>query len=808
MHRHRSDAANSPADEPIVEEAESSLGEDEGVGGLSVGPNESRSMGCPEAGSASPIIPPAVPPSFAAANSASGRHKEEGARQRFGKFFFHSGTLSFCLRTALVCGLLVGFGTLAYFKFRTLTVGHVPLCYTSLILGGSLLGLVLLLLLIHLLVVFCHQHRLFYTWNFIHYVSELEKYIALMLSMVAYLVALSFNRVQSLTDHYLFGSPDLRYLFIKIAIGVLLTTGLLALKRHYITGLAMAFNYSNYRDRIRESLFADRVLNMLQKSRHTYKFRQKLAQQSTTGAGGSSSLTHRSTSPHRYSDVFTIIKSGRLADPDRTGGSVRSAMDLFGSPPSSTRRAEGSPPIVVPRASTPPPAPSPGHTTASPSFLQSPTTADDGGRPRVTTTPPGVPARSVASYLTESDKKRQFSEFFRLANQMIARFSNVTDYRLEIQSEAKRTSRKLYKYLKPGSREYLLGQDLSPFIEDPDEFCRAVSLIRKNAEGSYQSLSMSIDECSDYAFGAQDLCRAIDGILTELFVTAKSLQTIETALDKVDFFFTLLVGLIMVIVVAIVVGDAVKLLLAFSTMLSGAAFAFGTSAKNMFESMIFILVIHPFDVGDRVFVPLGTTMASVATTAATMSGVDALDNVVVAEMHLLSTVFERWDGVKLYVPNYILAGKPIFNIRRSGAILELQRIHIDFSTPVAKIEELRRRMEEYVKREQSDYTELVRVMIDSMENCNRINLNVIYQHTANWQDMDAQLARRSKMLSWIKETIEQLEISYMPPVQRVAIVPAALPPGARGGENLHLLTAGEISKLMDLAGRSHQPPPV
>lgn len=413
--------------------------------------------------------------------------------------------------------------------------------------------------------------------------------------------------------------------------------------------------------------------------------------------------------------------------------------------------------------------------------------------PMPTTTTAKTDKASVADYLTESDKKRQFADFFRLANKMIARFSNVAEYRTEIQFEAKKTADKLYKYLRQEDRDYLLGQDLLPYIEDMGEFCRAVSLIKRHAEGGCQGgCQLKQEDATKYAFRSQDLTRAIDGILTELYVTAKSLQTIETALDKVDFFFTMLVVLIMVVIVAVVMGNGSKLLLALSTMLSGAAFAFGTSARNMFESMIFLLVIHPFDVGDRVFIALGTTSPQIAATAATMSGVEALDNLIVVEMHLLSTVFERWDGVRLYVPNYVLAGKPIFNIRRSGPLMETQRLHIDFSTPVRKIEELRLRIEEFLRRETADYTDVNRVFIDSMENCNKININVLYQHKNNWQDMDQQLARRSKMVAFLKDTLEQMEISYLPPVQRVALI----------GADSSLISVAEQRRIKELSRRT------
>lgn len=707
-----------------------------------------------------------------------------GKIQRIGAFLFHSGIPAFCLRVLALCIVLGAFGSLIHILPNMPSPTMRVACHIALPLSLTLFFWVVALACIHIFVVFCHQNRLFYNWNFIHYLSELEKFVAIMICIFCILFALSFNKLQLMSEAFIFENTTARYFYIKLSLGVFLTTALLAVKRHYMTGLAVAFNYSNYKDRIQESLFADRMLNMLNKSKHTYKFRMKL--RANEQSDRKDDVGH---GKKRGLDFGSILRSNRydkssIAGTSRPQASVRSAMDIFTSQ-SSENDARS------PDSSREPVMPSSPATIISP--VQSPGPFSNEGRP---------PVRSVASYLTESDKKLQFSEFYRLANQIIARFSNVGDYRVEIQNEAKRVASKLYKYLLSQDRNYLTGQDLLPYIDDKVDFIRAVTLIKRNSEGSYQTVVMTLDECINYAFGSQDLLRAIDGILTELYVTAKSLQTIETALHKVDFFFTLLVGLFMVVIVAIVIGDAVKLLLALSTMLSGAAFAFGTSARNMFESMIFLLVIHPFDVGDRVFIPLGTTIPSVSTTVATMSGTEALDNLIVSEMHLLSTVFERWDGVKLYVPNYVLAGKPIYNIRRSGPTCELQRIHLDFSTPVSKIEELRRRVDEYVRKEQIDFTDISRIMIDSIENCNRINVNLIYQHSTNWQDMEIQLARRSKMLTFVKETLEQLEISYLPPIQRVAIVPAVR---VREDTHSNLITAGEINRLLEMAKSRNLP---
>jgi len=201
--------------------------------------------------------------------------------------------------------------------------------------------------------------------------------------------------------------------------------------------------------------------------------------------------------------------------------------------------------------------------------------------------------------------------------------------------------------------------------------------------------------------------------------------------------------------------------------------------------------------------------------------VDALDNLVIIEMHLLSTVFERWDGVRLYVPNYVLAGKPIFNVRRSGSLFEVQTLQVDLSTTVSQIEAFKKRLESFVRGDgSSDFMPVSRVIIEGIESCNRMNLAVVFQHAGNWQDMDAHLGRRSRMVSFLRDTVEALNITYLPPIQRVALVSSSsssqevdgrLGSGEiRGSPTLNAMhvSRGESLRISQLSGHSQNTLPL
>jgi small-conductance mechanosensitive channel len=59
--------------------------------------------------------------------------------------------------------------------------------------------------------------------------------------------------------------------------------------------------------------------------------------------------------------------------------------------------------------------------------------------------------------------------------------------------------------------------------------------------------------------------------------------------------------------------------------------------------------------------------------------------VVVEEMNIMTTVFLRYDNLKIYYPNSVLATKPIFNFYRSPDMGEGVDFSIHVATPVEKL---------------------------------------------------------------------------------------------------------------------------
>jgi small-conductance mechanosensitive channel len=79
-----------------------------------------------------------------------------------------------------------------------------------------------------------------------------------------------------------------------------------------------------------------------------------------------------------------------------------------------------------------------------------------------------------------------------------------------------------------------------------------------------------------------------------------SLNDTKTAVDELNNLASAIVLVVAIIVWLLVMGFLTTQVLVFiSSQLLLVVFVFGNTAKTIFEAIIFVFVMHPFDVGDR-----------------------------------------------------------------------------------------------------------------------------------------------------------------------------------------------------------------
>lgn len=218
-----------------------------------------------------------------------------------------------------------------------------------------------------------------------------------------------------------------------------------------------------------------------------------------------------------------------------------------------------------------------------------------------------------------------------------------------------------------------------------------------------------------------------------------SMRDIDSAVGRLD---DILTSVWWVVAVLIMVGllntQFEALIVGGGTFVLGLSWLIGATAQEIISSSIFLFVKHAYDVGDKV-------------------QIDA-DTYVVKEMALLSTVFQRTDGVIVQAPHTILNTKFIQNIRRSGPISEKILFDVDFGTTYEKIDALRARLLDFVQAERRDYQPSVDVTLQDFADQSKLQLKTEIRYKSNLQNGALASQRRTRFVCALKDAMHDLEI--------------------------------------------------
>ncbi|KAL9224226.1 hypothetical protein vseg_000286 [Gypsophila vaccaria] len=243
---------------------------------------------------------------------------------------------------------------------------------------------------------------------------------------------------------------------------------------------------------------------------------------------------------------------------------------------------------------------------------------------------------------------------------------------------------------------------------------------------------------------------------------AHSLNDTKTAVKQLNSIASGLIWVVVIIVWNLMMGFlTTKILVFITSQLLLVAFMFGDTVKAVFEAIIFVFIMHPFDVGDRCVV----------------------DDVqmVVEEMNILTTVFLKHDNEKIFYPNSVLLTKPISNFYRSPDMSDEVEFAVDFSTTVETIAALRARIKGYIESKPQYWRASHCVHVKDFLDMNTMTMSLLVNHTINFQNVGERRGRRSELVLELKKIFEDLGIRYhlLPQEIRVTYVShAALTPSS------------------------------
>ncbi|EST08796.1 Mechanosensitive ion channel MscS [Kalmanozyma brasiliensis GHG001] len=278
-------------------------------------------------------------------------------------------------------------------------------------------------------------------------------------------------------------------------------------------------------------------------------------------------------------------------------------------------------------------------------------------------------------------------------------------------AEAKRLARSLFVAFRgTNRRSYLIPSDFEPAYPDPEDAKDAFSVFDRDGNGDVSQ---------------SELKNTVMQVYKERRFLSRSMQDVNHAVGQLDgiFMFVTLI-IVMFEALAIFRVDISKTLTTFYSLAIAFAFIFKESAANVFDSIIFIFVTHPFDTGDRI--QIGETV------------------LVVKRMSLLSCLFTDSLNQDVYISNVILSATSIVNMRRSGYMWESIRCQFDFNTPLEKLDALEADMIHWLQTEPERLfvpsTAIVPQKIDYMRS---LECTIGMTHSDTWQDWGRRFYRKN-----------------------------------------------------------------
>ncbi|OVA17532.1 Mechanosensitive ion channel MscS [Macleaya cordata] len=300
------------------------------------------------------------------------------------------------------------------------------------------------------------------------------------------------------------------------------------------------------------------------------------------------------------------------------------------------------------------------------------------------------------------------------------------DVEITCEWEAKAAAFRIFRNVaKPGSK-YIYEDDLQRFLSK-EEVANVFPLFEGAVEAGKIKKSM--------------LRNWVVKVYLERKSLAHSLNDAQTAVKQLNKVASVIVLVMIVIVWLLLMGIATtQLLLFISSQMLLIVFVFGNTAKVVFEGIIFVFVMHPFDVGDRCVID-GVQM-------------------IVEEMNILSTVFLRYDNQKIYFPNAVLATKCIGNMYRSPFMGDAVEFAVDVSTTAESIVALKARIKMYIESKPQHWNPNHSVVVLEIENVDKMKMALYITHTMNHQNMGEKTNRRSDLVFELKKIFEELSIKY------------------------------------------------
>ncbi|KAL1188524.1 Mechanosensitive ion channel protein 8 [Cardamine amara subsp. amara] len=305
-------------------------------------------------------------------------------------------------------------------------------------------------------------------------------------------------------------------------------------------------------------------------------------------------------------------------------------------------------------------------------------------------------------------------------------YEDESTRQIRSEKEAKAAARKIFKNVTKLGAKHIYLEDLMRYLRE-DEAMKTMSLF----EGAPETKRISKSALKNWLVNAFRERRAL----------ALTLNDTKTAVNKLHHMINIVTAIVIVVIWLVLLEIASsKVLLFVSSQVVLLAFIFGNTVKTVFESIIFLFIVHPYDVGDRC----------------------EIDNVqvVVEEMNILTTVFLRYDNLKIMYPNSLLWQKSINNYYRSPDMWDIIEFCVHITTPPEKMATIKQRISNYIDNKPEYWYPTATILVKDVEDLNKVRIAIWPCHRMNFQDIIERWTRRSVLVEEIVKILIELDIEH------------------------------------------------
>ncbi|KAI3652530.1 hypothetical protein MP228_001955 [Amoeboaphelidium protococcarum] len=274
--------------------------------------------------------------------------------------------------------------------------------------------------------------------------------------------------------------------------------------------------------------------------------------------------------------------------------------------------------------------------------------------------------------------------------------------------------------LEPGKSEVTID-NFVPYFPSPDEARKAFRLFDTNGNGDIEK---------------EEMKTAIEQFLNEKKAIETGVADLGTVVGRLDSFLLVITFIVVLFIWLSVFGVALtQYLLTFGSLIILSGVVIGNSAKTVVENILFLFVLHPFDVGDKIVVD-GELYT-------------------VKNIALNSTTLVHVEGKLAKIPNAILQTKVIYNYRRSPNQSETFTLFAESDKVDKLMAQLEDEVTKFVRMNARDYLPTVSVHIDNNNGFADGKLKILLRinYKGNFQDIDVTRKRHNKAVMALREIL-------------------------------------------------------